>query len=75
MAQRPAESIVQARAGLTPDEDDAPTTKKDAGTEAAKASLGITLQPLTAQLREQLHVAGHGQGGRYCRDQPVERCG
>jgi serine protease Do len=56
IAQRPAESIVQARAGLTPDEDESGDTKKDAGTEAAKASLGITLQPLTAQLRQQLRV-------------------
>jgi serine protease Do len=55
VAQRPAESIVQARAGLTPDVDDS-DTKKDAGAEAAKASLGITLQPLTAQLRQQLRV-------------------
>jgi serine protease Do len=55
VAQRPAESIVQARAGLTPDIDDS-DTKKDEGAEAAKASLGITLQPLTAQLRQQLRV-------------------
>jgi serine protease Do len=55
VAQRPAESIVQARAGLTPDADDG-DTKKDEASEAAKASLGITLQPLTAQLRQQLRV-------------------
>ena len=55
IAQRPAESIVQARAGLTPDEDES-ETKKDEGAEAAKASLGITLQPLTAQMRQQLRV-------------------
>jgi serine protease Do len=55
IAQRPAESIVQARAGLTPDEDDS-DVKKDEAAEAAKASLGITLQPLTDQMRQQLRV-------------------
>ncbi|KAB7644988.1 Do family serine endopeptidase [Polymorphobacter fuscus] len=55
VAQRPAESVVQARAGITPDGDeDTADATKDA--EAAKASLGITLQPLTAQLRQQLRI-------------------
>ena len=56
VAQRPAESIVQKNAGLTPDEDEAADVKKDEGAEAAKASLGITLQPLTSQMRQQLRV-------------------
>ena len=55
VAQRPAESIVQARAGFTPDEETAEADKVP-GAEAAKASLGITLQPLTAQLRQQLRL-------------------
>ena len=62
VAQRPAESIVQARAGLAPEDEDAPNAAKDAGTEAAKASLGITLQPLTAQLRQSLRLPETVQG-------------
>ncbi len=56
VAMRPAESIVQARAGLAPEGEDSAEAQKDAGTESAKASLGITLQPLTPQLRQQLRV-------------------
>jgi serine protease Do len=56
IAQRPAESVVQARAGLAPETDESDTTKSAPGIEAAKASLGITLQPLTADLRKQLRV-------------------
>jgi serine protease Do len=55
IAQRPAESVVQARAGITPDAEETETSKAP-GIEAAKASLGITLQPLTAELRKQLRV-------------------
>jgi serine protease Do len=56
IAQRPAESVVQARAGITPDADDSTDGKPTAGAEAARASLGITLQPLTTQLRQQLKI-------------------
>ncbi len=55
ISQRPAESVVQARAGITPDADDS-TDGKTPGAEAARASLGITLQPLTSQLRQQLKI-------------------
>ena len=55
VAMRPAESIVQARAGIAPEEDET-AEAKDAGTEAAKASLGITLQPLTPALRQSLRI-------------------
>ncbi|MFZ4689029.1 MAG: Do family serine endopeptidase [Polymorphobacter sp.] len=55
IAQRPAESIVQARAGIPADADDSADAKSPAG-EATKASLGITLQPLTTQLRTQLGI-------------------
>ena len=53
--QRPAESVVQARAGIVPSADDAGDGKTP-GAEAARASLGITLQPLTTQLRQQLKI-------------------
>ena len=56
IAQRPAESVVQARAGITPDADESADGKATPGAEAARASLGITLQPLTAQLRQQLKI-------------------
>ena len=56
VAMRPAESIVQSRAGFPADEEESAEAKKDAGAEAAKASLGITLQPLTPQLRQQLRI-------------------
>ena len=56
VAMRPAEAIVQARAGFPPEEDASAEAGKDAGAEAAKASLGITLQPLTPQLRQQLRL-------------------
>ena len=62
VAQRPAESIVQARAGLAPDEDESADAGKDAGTEAAKASLGITLQPLTPALRQSLRIPETSKG-------------
>ena len=56
VAMRPSEAIVQKRAGFEPDEEESADAKKDAGAEAAKASLGITLQPLTPQLRQQLRL-------------------
>jgi serine protease Do len=56
IAQRPAESVVQARAGLAPPTADESEPSKAPGIEAAKASLGITLQPLTAELRQQLRI-------------------
>jgi serine protease Do len=56
IAQRPAESVVQARAGITPDADESDTSKAAPGIEATKQSLGITLQPLTPELRKQLRV-------------------
>jgi serine protease Do len=63
IAQRPAENIVQARAGLPTEEDDTPAADAKApGIEAARASLGITLQPLTAQLRQQLRIDDKVQG-------------
>jgi serine protease Do len=58
LAQRPSEAVVAQRAGLPADEeegaDEADT--KAPGIEAARASLGITLQPLTATLRQQLRI-------------------
>ncbi len=65
VAQRPSEAVVAQRAGLpggaeeeTPGEDNS----KSPGIEAARASLGITLQPLTAQLRQQLRLDDKVQG-------------
>ena len=61
VSQRPAENIVAQRAGLP--SDDAPEEDEKApGAEAAKASLGITLQPLTAALRQQLRIPEAVQG-------------
>ncbi len=56
ISQRPAESVVQARAGLTPDATETADGKTTPGAESARASLGITLQPLTAQMRQQLKI-------------------
>jgi serine protease Do len=61
IAQRPAESIVQARAGTIPEADESADGKAP-GAEATKQSLGITLQPLTAQLRQQLRIADTVRG-------------
>ncbi|GGE16500.1 serine protease [Polymorphobacter glacialis] len=61
IAQRPAESIVQARAGLKSEGDEATDTKAP-GAESAKQSLGITLQPLTAELRQQLRITDAVKG-------------
>lgn len=63
IVQRPAENIVQARAGLPTEDEDTPTTDDKApGIESARASLGITLQPLTTQLRQQLRLDDKVQG-------------
>ncbi|WP_353217413.1 Do family serine endopeptidase [Sandarakinorhabdus sp.] len=64
IAQRPAESVVNARAGLPTEEDETPAADdvKVPGIEAAKASLGITLQPLTPVLRQQLRLDEKVQG-------------
>ncbi len=56
ISQRPSEAVVQARAGLTPDATEDSADAKSPAAEATKASLGITLQPLTAQLRQQLKI-------------------
>ncbi len=75
ISQRPSEAIVQARAGLTPDAaDDSADAKKSPAAEATKASLGITLQPLTAQLRQQLKIADTVKGVVIAGITPVERC-
>ena len=55
IAQRPSEAVVQARAGITPDADETDGAKAP-GAEATKQSLGITLQPLTSQMRQQLRI-------------------
>jgi serine protease Do len=64
IAQRPSEAVVAQRAGLPADEDDAPADAdtKAPGIEAARASLGITLQPLSATLRQQLRIDEKVQG-------------
>ena len=58
VAQRPSEAVVAQRAGLPADDEDAPADAdtKAPGIEAARASLGITLQPLTDTLRQQLRI-------------------
>ncbi|OYQ26805.1 protease [Sandarakinorhabdus cyanobacteriorum] len=64
IAQRPSEAVVAQRAGLPANDDDTPAddATKAPGIEAAKASLGITLQPITAQLRQQLRIDDKVQG-------------
>jgi serine protease Do len=63
IAQRPSEAVVAQRAGLpSDDEPAAEDTSKAPGIEAAKASLGITLQPLTPVLRQQLKLDEKVQG-------------
>jgi len=61
IVQRPSEAVVRG----TPETDDtpaAPDSGKVPGTEAARQSLGITLQPLTADVRTQLKLAPTVQG-------------
>ncbi len=64
IAQRPSEAVVAQRAGLPAEDDDQPEDdgSKAPGIEAAKASLGITLQPITPQLRQQLRIDEKVQG-------------
>jgi serine protease Do len=64
ITQRPSEAIVQARAGLggTDSDEESTTPDKAPGAEQARASLGITLQPLTPQLRQQLRLPATVQG-------------
>jgi serine protease Do len=65
IVQRPSESVVAQRAGLPADGDDdqpADDAGKAPGIEAAKASLGITLQPITPALRQQLRIDEKVQG-------------
>jgi serine protease Do len=64
IAQRPSEAVVAQRAGMA-GSDDEPVVEdnsKAPGIEAAKASLGITLQPLTTVLRQQLRLDEKVQG-------------
>ncbi|WP_017668260.1 Do family serine endopeptidase [Sandarakinorhabdus sp. AAP62] len=64
IAQRPSEAVVAQRAGM-PSNDDEPAaddSSKAPGIEAARASLGITLQPLTPVLRQQLRLDEKVQG-------------
>jgi serine protease Do len=63
IVQRPSEAVVAQRAGLPSDDEPADEdTSKAPGIEAAKASLGITLQPLTPVLRQQLKLDEKVQG-------------
>ena len=63
VAQRPSEAVVQSRAGIPGAEaDDTEDSKTAPGAEAARQSLGITLQPLTTELRAQLKVPATVQG-------------
>jgi len=64
IVQRPSESVVAQRAGLPSNDDEQPAddATKAPGIEAAKASLGITLQPITPQLRQQLRIDDKVQG-------------
>ncbi|MBU6164523.1 MAG: Do family serine endopeptidase [Alphaproteobacteria bacterium] len=64
LAQRPSEAVVAQRAGLPANDDDQPAedATKAPGIEAAKASLGITLQPITPALRQQLRIDDKVQG-------------
>lgn len=58
IAQRPSEAVVAQRAGLPSDEEESPAGDdgKAPGIEQARASLGITLQPLSDALRQQLRL-------------------
>ena len=58
LAPRPAETIVQ---GTVPSGDDA-TTPVPPGSAATRESLGISLVPLTAEVRQQLKLADTVQG-------------
>jgi len=64
IAQRPSEAVVAQRAGMPANEAETPADddSKAPGIEAAKASLGITLQPITPVLRQQLRIDEKVQG-------------
>ena len=66
VAQRPSEAVVASRAGLPgadgDDQDDNGPGKAAPGAEAARQSLGITLQPLTPELRATLKLPATVQG-------------
>ncbi len=66
VAQRPSEAIVASRGGVVgndADETDQDNPAKVApGAESARQSLGITLQPLTEQVRQQLRLPATVQG-------------
>jgi serine protease Do len=62
ISQRPSEAIVQARAGIKSDDADSADAGKVPGAEAAKQSLGITLQPLSAEMRKQMQLADTVKG-------------
>ncbi len=67
VAQRPSEAVVASRAGIGSTDDDADSSTADGkkvvpGAEAARQSLGITLQPLTADVRQQLKIPATTQG-------------
>jgi len=63
VVQRPSEAVVAQRAGLPANDDEpAEDTAKAPGIDAARASLGITLQPITPVLRQQLRIDEKVQG-------------
>jgi serine protease Do len=62
IAQRPSENEVAARAGLPTDEPESNSTQKSDASEATRQSLGITLQPLTDALRNQLKLGADVKG-------------
>ncbi len=57
LGERPSEAVLAAANGGTPDDETDPaTTQTTPGQKAARASLGITLQPLTVESRQQLRL-------------------
>lgn len=60
ISQRPSEALL---AGQPPEDDSARAVDKEqAGAEAARKSLGLTLQALTPEIRQQLRLAEGGSG-------------
>jgi len=62
IVQRPSEAVVRGQADPTPNESATPGNGVVPGTEAARQSLGITLTPLTSEVRGQLKLAPTVQG-------------
>ncbi|MGI4880108.1 MAG: trypsin-like peptidase domain-containing protein, partial [Janthinobacterium lividum] len=64
VVQRPSEAVIRGPAGTDDDsdEDTTPNAPPSAGSEAARQSLGITLTPLTPQIRAQLKLPATVQG-------------